>query len=76
MKCDYIQGFIMSKPLEEADAIEFVEKYDALHKPDQRKLEENERQLADEKKRKLKEKENDANNDDNSSPTEDFIISK
>ncbi len=76
MKCDYIQGFLMSKPLEESDAIEFVEKYDALHKPDQRKLEENERQLADEKERRRRENEN--NNDDSGdgSPTEDFIISK
>ncbi len=77
MKCDYIQGFLMSKPLEEADAIEFVEKYDALHKPDQHKLEENERQLADEKKRRLKEKEETSQSSgDGESPTEDFIISK
>ena len=77
MKCDYIQGFLMSKPLEEADAIEFVEMYDALHKPDQRKLEENERQLADEKKQRLKEKENKPKTDnDSASLTEDFIISK
>ena len=79
MKCDYIQGFLMSKPLEEADAIEFVERYDALHKPDQRKLEENERQLADEKKQRLKAKESsDKGNDDDGGAalTEDFIISK
>lgn len=49
MKCDFIQGFLMSKPLDERDAIEFLERYDTLHKPDERKLEENERQIADEK---------------------------
>ncbi len=76
MKCDYIQGFLMSKPLEEADAIEFVEMYDALHKPDQHRLEENERQLADEKKRRLEEKAENDENDGGASPTEDFIISK
>ncbi len=75
MKCDYIQGFLMSKPLEEADAIEFVEKYDALHKPDKRKLEENERRLADEKERRRKESEN-SEGDDSDPSQEDFIISK
>lgn len=60
MKCDFIQGFLMSKPLDERDAIEFVERYDILHKPDQRRLEENERQLADEKEqmRRLEEERN------------------
>ena len=77
MKCDYIQGFLMSKPLEEADAIEFVERYDDLHKPDKRKLEENERQLADEKKQRLKEKEtSNKGNNGSAALTEDFIISK
>jgi len=50
MKCDYIQGFLMSKPLDEAAAIEFVEMYDALHKPDKTMLEENERKLANERR--------------------------
>ena len=77
MKCDYIQGFLMSKPLEEADAIEFVERYDDLHKPDKRKLEENERQLADERKQRLKEKEaSNKGNNGSAALTEDFIISK
>lgn len=58
MNCDYIQGFLMSKPLEEADAIEFVEKYDALHRPDKHKLEENEHKLADERKQRDMEKQN------------------
>ena len=77
MKCDYIQGFLMSKPLEEADAIEFVEMYDALHKPDKRKMEENERQLADEKKRRIQEDESKGQGTENDAAlTEDFIISK
>lgn len=60
MKCDFIQGFLMSKPLDERDAIEFLERYDILHKPDERKLEENERQIADEKEqlRRLEEERN------------------
>ena len=78
MKCDYIQGFLMSKPLGEDDAIEFVERYDALHKPDKRRLEENERQLADEKKQRLKEEKSSGqgDGDGDESLTEDFIISK
>ncbi|MBQ5320139.1 MAG: EAL domain-containing protein [Oscillospiraceae bacterium] len=75
MNCDYIQGFLMSKPLEESDAIEFVEKYDALHRPDKHKLEENEHRLADERKQRDKEK---MERSQSSSLTlkEDFIISK
>lgn len=61
MKCDYIQGFLMSKPLEENDAIEFVERYNDLHKPDKRKLEENEKQLADEREQIRREQEQDEN---------------
>lgn len=49
MKCDYIQGFLMSKPLCENEMIEFVEKYDALHKPDKEHMEEKERILAEER---------------------------
>ena len=75
MKCDYIQGYLMSKPLDESAVIEFVEKYNALHKPDKHKLEENEKKLADERKqRDMKKKEAAAEN--TSSPTEDYIISK
>lgn len=73
MKCDYIQGFLMSKPLDERDAIEFIESYDALHKPDERQLRENEKQLADEREQQRLEKEKES---ENSSVTEDFIISK
>lgn len=76
MNCDYIQGFLMSKPLEEADAIEFVEKYDDLHRPDKHKLEENEHKLADERKKRDKEKLENAKNDTADFLTEDFIISK
>lgn len=77
MKCDYIQGFLMSKPLEEEDAIEFVEKYNVFHKPDQRKMEENERQLADEKRRRIQESESKPRNSGGDDAlTEDFIISK
>lgn len=75
MNCDYIQGFLMSKPLEEADAIEFVEKYDALHRPDKHKLEENEHKLADERKKRA-EKKKEQGSTDEVVLTEDFIISK
>jgi EAL domain-containing protein (putative c-di-GMP-specific phosphodiesterase class I) len=54
MKCDYIQGFLMSKPLNEEDTIEFVEKYDLIHKPDAAMLEKNEKILADEREKKEK----------------------
>lgn len=74
MKCDYIQGFLMSKPLDERDAIEFIESYDALHKPDERQLRENEKQLADEREQKRLEKEKD--DEGGGSLTEDFFISK
>ena len=74
MKCDYIQGFLMSKPLDERDAIEFLESYDALHKPDERQLLENEKQIADEKEQQRLEKEKE--NENSGAATEDFIISK
>lgn len=74
MKCDYIQGFLMSKPLDEREAIEFLESYDALHKPDERQLRENEKQLADEREQQRLEKEKE--NENGGSATEDFIISK
>ncbi|MBP1550147.1 MAG: EAL domain-containing protein, partial [Oscillospiraceae bacterium] len=76
MNCDYIQGFLMSKPLEEADAIEFVEKYDALHRPDKHKLEENEHKLADERKKRDLEKSEKAKNNEGDVLAEGFIISK
>lgn len=63
MKCDYIQGFLMSKPLDEKDALEFVEKYDDLHKPDGHILAEHEKQLADEREQKQKSMSNDAPDD-------------
>lgn len=56
MKCDYIQGFLMSKPLDEAAALEFVEMYDAMHKPDGNVLAEHEKQLARERDKKMYEK--------------------
>ncbi len=49
MKCDYIQGFLMSKPLSEKDSLEFVVKYDELHKPNAEMLEHNSNVLAEEK---------------------------
>lgn len=52
MKCDYIQGFLMSKPLDEDKMIDFVEKYDALHKPDEEHMVEKERILAVEREEK------------------------
>ena len=51
-KCDYIQGYLMSKPLREADAMEFVIEYDALHKPSEQSLTETSDKLALEKKNK------------------------
>lgn len=76
MKCDYIQGFLMSKPLDENAAIEFVERYDALHKPDKRMLEENERRLASEREELDRRKQEDDDGSDTEKFTEDFIISK
>lgn len=76
MKCDYIQGFLMSKPLDEAAAIEFVERYDALHKPDKRMLEENERKLASEREELDRLKRESGKEDISEKYTEDFIISK
>ncbi|MBQ7991138.1 MAG: EAL domain-containing protein [Oscillospiraceae bacterium] len=49
-KCDYIQGFLMSKPLRESDALEFVIEYDELHKPNEQSLIESSEKLAEEKK--------------------------
>lgn len=73
MKCDYIQGFLMSKPLEENDAIEFVERYNDLHKPDKHKLEENEKQLADEREQIRREQEH---TDENGGASSEHKISK
>ncbi len=56
MKCDYIQGFLMSKPLSANDAIEFVRQYDELHKPSRRSLEESSNKLAAEKLERQKKK--------------------
>lgn len=33
MNCDMIQGFLMSKPLTEKMALEFIDKYDVTHRP-------------------------------------------
>lgn len=76
MKCDYIQGFLMSKPLDENAAIEFVERYDALHKPDKRMLEENERRLADERKLHDLEEQKTSENGGGEKAEDDFIISE
>ncbi|MGN0696229.1 MAG: putative bifunctional diguanylate cyclase/phosphodiesterase [Oscillospiraceae bacterium] len=50
LKCDYIQGFLMSKPMDEASALEFVKMYDTMYKPDNTKLIITEKQLAEERK--------------------------
>lgn len=76
MKCDYIQGFLMSKPLDEAAAIEFVERYDALHKPDKRMLEENEKKLAHEREEQDRLGKENGGDGAPEKFTEDFIISK
>ena len=49
MKCDYIQGFLMSKPMDEEAALEFVKMYDIMHKPDREQLEKTEKTLAEER---------------------------
>ena len=49
MKCDYIQGFLMSKPMDEEAALEFVKMYDIMHKPDREQLEKTEKKLAEER---------------------------
>lgn len=56
MKCDYIQGFLMSKPLNASDAMEFVETYEELHKPSRRSLEENSQKLAVERLQREKQR--------------------
>ncbi|MGN0553615.1 MAG: EAL domain-containing protein [Oscillospiraceae bacterium] len=78
MKCDYIQGFLMSKPLNEEDALEFVERYDDLHKPDKNIMEEHEKQLAVERDNKLKQKQQEQEKNEEKRGTElvDGIISK
>lgn len=78
MKCDYIQGFLMSKPLNEEDALEFVERYDDLHKPDKNIMEEHEKQLAVERDNKLKQKQQEQEKNELKRGTElvDGIISK
>ena len=50
--CDYIQGFLMSKPLSERDALEFVIEYEDLHKPNERILTANSDRLARERERR------------------------
>lgn len=54
MQCDYIQGFLMSKPLSAEDAMEFVKRYDELHKPSRRSLEESSNKLAAERQEREK----------------------
>ncbi|MCH5192905.1 MAG: EAL domain-containing protein [Oscillospiraceae bacterium] len=76
MKCDYIQGFLMSKPLKEEDAIEFIKKYDELHKPDKRRMEETEKKLADERKQREEREQKQENKNDPAPPTEDFVMSE
>lgn len=50
LKCDYIQGFLMSKPMDESSALEFVRMYDIMYKPDNKQLEETEKKLRDERR--------------------------
>lgn len=50
LKCDYIQGFLMSKPLNEKDAMEFVTEYEELHRPSEQSLRENSDNLERERK--------------------------
>lgn len=57
MECDYIQGFLMSKPLSANDAMEFVKRYEELHKPNRRSLEESSNKLAAEREEREKQQE-------------------
>ncbi len=34
MTCDYIQGYLVSKPMTDTQALDFVRKYDQFHKPE------------------------------------------
>jgi diguanylate cyclase (GGDEF)-like protein len=47
--CDYIQGFIISKPLEEEEAMLFVENYDEQHRPTKENLAANAQKIEEEK---------------------------
>ncbi len=76
MKCDYIQGFLMSKPLNEEDALEFVERYDDLHKPDEKIMFEHEKQLAVERDNRLKKEQDEQKNEKSSNGLVDGVISK
>jgi diguanylate cyclase (GGDEF)-like protein len=49
MKCDYIQGYIISKPLDEPESIRFIENYDSKHRPTKEILVANAQKLEDEK---------------------------
>jgi diguanylate cyclase (GGDEF)-like protein len=49
MKCDYIQGYIVSKPLDEDEAQRFVEDYELKHRPTKEILVANARKLEDER---------------------------
>ena len=76
IKCDYIQGFLMSKPLNEEDAMEFVEHYDDLHKPDEHIMKEHEKELAAERDIKQKQKELEAQQNQGDPELIDSTISK
>lgn len=54
LKCDYIQGFLMSKPMDEESALEFVKMYDEMYKPDNNKLISTANALAREKMKREK----------------------
>jgi diguanylate cyclase (GGDEF)-like protein len=49
MKCDYIQGYIISKPLDEGESIRFIENYDSKHRPTKEILVANAQKLEKEK---------------------------
>jgi diguanylate cyclase (GGDEF)-like protein len=49
MKCDYIQGYIISKPLDEEESVSFVENYDEKHRPTKEILVANAQKIEDEK---------------------------
>jgi diguanylate cyclase (GGDEF)-like protein len=49
LKCDYIQGFIISKPLEEEEAVLFVENYDEHHRPTKEILAANAQKIEEER---------------------------
>lgn len=82
MKCDYIQGFLLAKPLDESGVLEFMKAYDKLESKNfldlKSFLEKNEKILASENKRRkdAEEREKKEVIDDSPQLKDGFIISQ